>query len=482
MDFLVNSVEVLRVYAVSIHRAETVFFCGESLTHFLMTRISEAIPSDLLRPDLLAEPKRQVAEHIIRHFFPGLTTVREQVNMLIVQSREMRTALTYADIGTVIGCCGQRVGAIHAQYAKWGNEAGMSGRPTLLTEQQISEMTQFVIDRYNNRSPVTVIELVKHISDCHAISLSAESVRHIVARIPSLKTCIGQSMEEERINCPSDAIDQWFDDITAALGHHTPACFVCNVDEVGYGGTEPDPPVVCIVPAHHPGMYVPVANTIRAKHATMIAAITADGGAVKPLIVVQRETLDVEFREAGYTSDKLLLSKSDTGYITSSIFQEWVEKCYLPDLWQKRLSYGYWGPAILGLDGCSCHASQLVIQILGRANVILKFLPAHSSDQLQYLDLGIFAVCKLRYAQEYVYSDYSRQTRHLIKIFNGWRAATMPDNVIAAFRRGGLLVEWNERLGILMAKVDRHYATKVRHFQADSGFRLFHRDRHRTKL
>ena len=46
----------------------------------------------------------------------------------------------------------------------------------------------------------------------------------------------------------------------------------------------------------------------------------------------------------------------------------------------------------------------------------------------------------------------------------------------------GLLAEWNERLGVLMAEVDRHCATQVRHFQAGSSFQLFNRDRHRKKL
>ena len=447
-----------------------------------MAHIAAAVAADLLKPQLLSGAKRQVAEHIIKEFFGGLTTVREQVHIMVMRSREISPALSYDDIGVILGLSGSRIGAIEAQYIKWGSTYGKSGRPSLLTEEQATEMITFITNMYRQRHPVTIMELARHISERHGLDIPCESIRHIVARLPAVKTCLGQRMEEERINCSSEAIDHWFDDIALALGDHTPACFICNVDEVGYGGTEPDPPVVCVVPASHPGAFVPIANTIKAKHATMIAAITADGGALKPLVVVQRATLDVEFREAGYTNDRLLLSKSETGFINTAIFQEWVEKCYLSDLWRKRVAYAYWGPAFLIMDGCSCHASEELRVRLQNFGVFLKFFPAHSSDQLQYLDLGIFAVCKLRYSQEYVYSDYSCQTRQLIKIFNGWRAATMPDNVIAAFRRGGLLVEWSEERGMLMAKVDRHYATNVRHFQADPQFQLMHRDRHRTKL
>ncbi|KAH0795722.1 DDE superfamily endonuclease containing protein [Histomonas meleagridis] len=160
-------------------------------------------------------------------------------------------------------------------------------------------------------------------------------------------------MEADRVHCDESQIDEWFKQFHETFEFPIPASFVVNVDEVGFGGRELDRDVSCVVPMEYVGNEIPIEQDVNVDHHTMIAAIVADGSVIKPLIVIQRETVDLELLQLGYTTDKITYSKSDTGYINARIFKKWLDDCYLKDLQIRRQITGYDGPAILILDGCS---------------------------------------------------------------------------------------------------------------------------------
>ena len=213
----------------------------------------------------------------------------------------------------------------------------------------------------------------------------------------------------------------------------------------------------------------------------MVAAICADGDALNPLIVIHRQTVDQELRTLGYTNANLTLAHSSTGYVNAKIFQRWISDIYIPHLRGKRSRTGYDGPSVLIMDGCSSHDVDLIREKLEDENAFVFALPAHSSDQLQFLDVGIFATLKLRYAQQSTDANLSATTRQIVKVCDAWRQATTPRNVVAAFRRGGVSVYWDEQKAMNYAYVDRRYADKVRHFQQTEEF-LVTTKRRRTNL
>ena len=54
-----------------------------------------------------------------------------------------------------------------------------------------------------------------------------------------------------------------------------------------------------------------------------------------------------------------------------------------------------------------------------------------------------------------------------IKILDSWHKVTVPRNIIAAFRRGGLIIQWDQDQGKLIASVDRSHARSVWHFDLE---------------
>ena len=58
-------------------------------------------------------------------------------------------------------------------------------------------------------------------------------------------------------------------------------------------------------------------------HTTFLACITADGSYLNPLIVVKRKTVEARFFRVPI-ADKIYLSESESGFMTTEIFGEWV--------------------------------------------------------------------------------------------------------------------------------------------------------------
>ena len=109
--------------------------------------------------------------------------------------------------------------------------------------------------------------------------------------------------------------------------------------------------------------------------------------------------------------------------------------------------------------------------------MICKLIPPHTSDQLQPLDLGIFADQKRWQSNVSVDQELNRQTKQIIKICDSYRMATTPKNVVSAFRKGGLVTWLDEESLTLMVRVDRSFATAVRE---DDDTRL--EDRRRIRI
>ena len=60
--------------------------------------------------------------------------------------------------------------------------------------------------------------------------------------------------------------------------------------------------------------------------------------------------------------------------------------------------------------------------------------------------------------------------RQVVKHYNAWQKTTLPANVVAAFKRAGIVSKWYEKHQGLFVHVDERFATEVRHFQQMQDF------------
>ena len=64
------------------------------------------------------------------------------------------------------------------------------------------------------------------------------------------------------------------------------------------------------------------------KRATFLATVSADGGTIKPLIILPRSTIETELLLAGYTMDRVVLAHSESGFIRGSLYSVSYRRTY----------------------------------------------------------------------------------------------------------------------------------------------------------
>lgn len=124
----------------------------------------------------------------------------------------------------------------------------------------------------------------------------------------------------------------------------------------------------------------------------MLAGICADGTTVRSMIVITRDTIEKELLDLGYTPEKVLYGKSETGFMNQTLFLQWARESFIPEMKQKRHRLSYDGPILLIMDGFGVHDCDEFRTLLEDENIHPLLFAPHSSDQTQFLDL--FSVYK----------------------------------------------------------------------------------------
>ena len=135
-----------------------------------------------------------------------------------------------------------------------------------------------------------------------------------------------------------------------------------------------------------------------------------------------------------------MLAESPTGFINTQIFCEWFDNVFINTIREKRQATGYDGDAVLIMDGFIAHHKCVEdpdrASILEREKIKILFIPPHSSDQVQPLDLVTFNLQKT-WKQNITYIT-SYQTRQILQTYNSLLMASTPHYIKAAFERAGI--------------------------------------------
>jgi hypothetical protein len=182
----------------------------------------------------------------------------------------------------------------------------------------------------------------------------------------------------------------------------------------------------------------------------MLAALSADGSSLKPMIIIQRKTYEIDLFESGFTPDKVLIVHGERGFIDRTLFDLWAGTMFFPEIERRRLEYQYDGPPVLILDGCTSHESDWFLDeaLTQQATLhTLHVLPPHSSDKMQALDLGLFGITKQALTKVRPDPEKSPQSNQLIRMLSACHVAATPKNIVGSFRRSGIVVRCEEAMG-----------------------------------
>ena len=346
-----------------------------------------------------------------------------------------------------------------------GCDAGKAGRPGLLLPEEADALRNFIRERFTLHLPTSYEDLRDFLEEEFEKIVNINSLRNWMARNEEFKSVVGVPLEDSRTYANPDQIDAYFQRIAEIIEvGDIPAAFVVNVDESGFDQFVDARRSVRIVPREYEFDSIPVPVTRTEKRATLVAAICADGSAMRPMVILQRQTVEEELLVRGYTGDKVHFARSEKGFMTTFLFNEWAEKTFIPEMRRKRADHRYAGPALLLLDGFGCHHSDAFMRMMEEENIVVEFIPPHTSDQIQPCDLGIFSNQKRWQGNIRVDDELNKQTRQVIRIVDSYRMATTAKNVVSAFRKSGIVTYVDRATMQLKVRVDIANATAVRHY------------------
>ena len=346
-----------------------------------------------------------------------------------------------------------------------GCSAGKAGRPGLLRPDEAEALRTFIRERFSLHLPTSYEDLRDFLEEEFEKIVNINCLRNWMARNEEFKSVVGVPMEDSRAYADPDRIDEYFAKVAEILAiGDIPAAFVVIVDESGFDQFVDTRRSVRIVPREYEFNTVPVPVTRAEKRATLVAAICADGSAIRPMVILQRETVEEELLVRGYTGDKVHFARSEKGFMTTFLFNEWAEKTFIPEMRRKRADHRYDGPALLLLDGFGCHHCDAFLRMMEEENIAVVFFPPHTSDQIQPCDLGIFSNQKRWQGNIRVDDGLNKQTKQVIRIVDSYRMATTAKNVVSAFRKGGIVTYVDRDKMQLKVRVDVGKATAVRHY------------------
>ena len=347
-----------------------------------------------------------------------------------------------------------------------------NGRPSVLTHEQQDALKTFIRGRFERRCPVSYEDCRDFLIDRFEVTINIKTLRGMVERWDDFRVVEGVPMEDSRNFSDPDEIDEYFARLREILETaKIPAAFVINADETGFQEFVDARASARIVPTEYLLNSVPVPVTRAEKRATLLAAVCADGTCLRPMVVVQRDTMERELLLRGYTCDKIHYARSEKGFMNTELFIEWRRRTLLPEMRRRRLDHHYDGPILLLVDGFGCHHSDAFTSMCEEEGIVCIFLPPHTSDQLQPCDLGLFALQKRWTSNIQIEGDLNRQTKQVIRIVDSLRTAGTFKNITGAFRKAGLVTFLGDDLNLLV-RVDVRYASAVHHLQGDDTIPL----------
>jgi hypothetical protein len=130
---------------------------------------------------------------------------------------------------------------------------------------------------------------------------------------------------------------------------------------------------------------------------------------------------------------------SDNGWTNNGLGLSWLEKVF-----EKHTALRTLGKyQLLILDGHASHESAEFDLFCKNHQIIPLYMPSHSSDKLQPLDVSCFAPLKEAYGAE-VMRSIQNSIHHINKenfldLYKKARKALSPSNISSGFRASGLV-------------------------------------------
>ena len=257
-------------------------------------------PTREIVAELLDKDKQKVVDTITNcEEYKQLELFRQQIYFISKSSKQIsknlndnKLRLTYSDIAHIFGIneCSIK---FHIQQAKrdLAMEKKHNGRPFVLQDDQILDVKKWF---NKQKDPPKLSSLHNYVASTHSLNLTSHQVSTLIDKI-GCETKEAVPMEESRYYCTNEKIDAYYKDIeTFTYANNIPSAFVLNLDEEGNNEFQDAKKEKIIVDKGFTATKCVYPVSRNEDHATFLGCIAANGTSLKPLIIHQRTTVEIQ--------------------------------------------------------------------------------------------------------------------------------------------------------------------------------------------
>ncbi|XP_055710369.1 jerky protein homolog-like [Phlebotomus papatasi] len=275
-----------------------------------------------------------------------------------------------------------------------------NGPPTTLTPGQEQELVKWILDCSDRWHPITKdqvldsVELTcKHFKIPNKFSNGRpghEWFRGFMKRHPELSRRIPERYTMRRASVTHENVRNWFSHVGDYLTQNNlkdlPPNRVFNCDESGFFLAPKGEKVLVRRGDRVAGKII---TSEEKECVTVLFTVSASGELPPPMVVhpIKKFTRDI----AENNVDGWLSGKSDSGWMTSSLFFEYIANHFYPWLKKQRIEL----PVVLYLDGHSSHITLEVSKFCKEKGIELIRLYPNATHLMQPLDTAFFAPLKI---------------------------------------------------------------------------------------
>ncbi|VEN54906.1 unnamed protein product [Callosobruchus maculatus] len=281
-----------------------------------------------------------------------------------------------------------------------------------------------------------------------------------LSRHPEVVKRNAEAISKARATVTKHSITEWFAELKEYL-HSTNAIDIfedpkriLNCDETGCL-TCPDTGKI-LGPKNYKNLYEISAG--KQKEAiTVLCNYSADGSTMPPMVVYPYKRMPDKIIKN--MPDDWAVGRSDSGWMVSATFYEYVTKFMLPWLQKRQVKF----PVILFLDGHKSHLSLQLSRFCSQNEIIVYCLPPNATHMMQPCDVSIFRPLKAAWKKVVRHSRQDRVTinkQNFCSFFKKAFDAVTADSIKNGFRACGLCpldenaVDYSKCISVRRAEIE----------------------------
>jgi hypothetical protein len=286
---------------------------------------------------------------MLEEAFMDPPTRRAQITAACEFLRDSDNPFRFRFLAIWVFLAGLTAAVVASQERKASRPTPAPGRSGFFSPEISAWIASQVAERFQSNNLLSNPELLDALQYHFGIVISADTLRHRIRSIKSVKSLLGIPTEAERVSVDGATLAEWYADLGRRIAG-VPRQFVFNVDETGCGDFGDKRKTTVLVPSTYEARSVRIPVDRHGKRSTLTACIPADGYRARTFVIAERVTAEMELSYYGDNPSNVIIVTQANAFMTSRLFEVWAERAFFPAVEERRSDFNCTGKVVLLMD------------------------------------------------------------------------------------------------------------------------------------